>query len=430
VYPVASHISTEVIKASADMQSIPLKINRILKVIVQFSGSGEEFKLLAGSLSDLRHFFNGLISFLQQYSQFISDPPTANPLKVLHLLIYNAQIMESATAQIKSSSENFSKVFGGNIKVVMEKIIETFTTHIKNVRTALETLNTSFESILKLESDITLESVESELQETSISETIAAFKEISIASKQLSFVFSGLIELTQTLEGATSKVSDTLDTVKSKLSLITFTLNVEIQSAKSIFRSVIGSNVQGIIEAFGNYSQTSLQVFANTTSKEFHTFLQDTQRTIDEYSSKSSEMLTKTQIDMLKKLQEYYTEMYKTAQSVQEKSLSEAQTVTNFIAQLVIKNSGSSFNKCFASNTGVQKLVAGLLPSIENEFKMCMVAERMITLKVQELMSFIVEDVTLNIQGMVNQLCKCSVPGGKKNQDKSMECIKKVVQNF
>lgn len=411
------------------MQNIPSKIDQILKVSVKFQS--EEFQVASQSLTDLRHFYSGFTSFLQQYSQFLNDQSTGNPLKILSLLIYNAQLMESAIKQIETSTpKNFASVFGSNVEKILILIIAKYSEHITNMRVALEIFRENFKSILESDtSDITMETLDAELDEQAITDTLIAFQEITVASKQMISIITGMTQITQALDGTSAALAKARDSTLSSISLMTFTLNIEIQSARFMFSDQVRSNIQTIVESFGNYSKTSLQVFANTTAPDFLNFVQTQQMTIDDFGTKMGELLVRTQGEFSKRLQDYYAELYQIIQHVQATLAINVQELSNYLAKLVIENNGASFKNCFTSSNGdddVRLQAIAMIQQMQTDFIACVTTERTLSQQLQGLLTFIVQDVTLNIQGAADRLCGCSVKGGKKVLDETKKCIQKV----
>lgn len=281
VYPLAMKMSSECLKASAASQNLLPKIVQILKVTTKFSN--EKFNAASSSLTDLQHFYDGLLSFLQQYANFINEP-TANPFNTFSLLIYNVQLMESATIQISSASETFSAVFGSNLKQPMELILNKYSEMTTIIRASLEIIQSNFESILGADTAITLEILEAELDMQAITDTIRAFQEITVANKQMLLITKGLLEITKTLDSTASAINLVTEKAKASLSMATFTLNIEIQSAKTVFGDQIRANIRTIVSAFDEYSKTSLKVFSNTTNLDFRNFLREQQNEIDNFS--------------------------------------------------------------------------------------------------------------------------------------------------
>ncbi|KAG5670014.1 hypothetical protein PVAND_000301 [Polypedilum vanderplanki] len=428
IYPSGVKMSSACIKAGASTVNIPPKIDQNVKVLVKFKS--DEYETAAQSLTDLRFFFIGMSAFIQQYSQFLVDQTSGNPLKIITLLIYNAQLMESATKQIETAPKNFAAIFGKNLESIMTIILGKFTEQITNLRISLETLEANFESISQSEGDVTVETLDGELDSQAIADTIAAFTEISVASNQMIMISNGMSQITQTLDQATKIVTKAADASRSAISLMTFTLNIEIQSAKFSFGDEVRSNVQTIVQSFGNYSKTSLSVFANTTSPDFLSFLQDQQNAIDDYGTAIGELLVRIQSEFSKRLQDYYSGMYEIITNIQAALANYADDLTSYIATLIVQSNGASFKSCFINSSDVQKQAKALMDSIQAQFISCVTAERTLTTQLQSLMTFIIEDVTINAQGAADRLCGCSVKGGKKVLEMTQDCIANVVDEL
>lgn len=287
VYPLAMKMSSECLKASSTAQNLPPKITQILKVTRRFKN--EKFNAASNSLTDLKHFFDGLLSFLQQYANFLNESP-ADPFNTFSLLIYNAQLMESATTQIASASKTFSSVFGSNLNQAMELILNKYSEMTLVIRASLEIMQSNFESILSADTAITMEILETELDMQAITDTIRAFQEITVANKQMLLITTGLIEITKTLDSVASDIHLAAEKAKASLSMATFTLNIEVQSAKTIFGDQIRANIRTIVSGFDDYSKTSLKVFSNATNLDFRDFLREQQNEIDNFSQGEWEM--------------------------------------------------------------------------------------------------------------------------------------------
>lgn len=375
---------------------------------------------------DLRFFFNGLYIFLQQYSDFINEPPTTNPLKVITLLQYSAQLMESATTQISVASKNFGLVFGRNLENAMDLLLSKYSEQLKSIRVALEILYSNFDSILDSGSDISIEILDGEVDDQATEDTLVAFQEIAIASKQMTSITSGVLSILQTLDSVTSEIVKSGNTGQSTVSLLKYSLNLEIKSAKLQFNDHIRQNIDKIIQSYGNYSQASYAVFSNTTSHDFLSNLQGQQKILDEFGSQTSDMLWQFQLEFSKRFQNYYDALYNSTEDGKEFMSFITDELKLFLSQLIIENGGTNFKNCFGQPIELQQQAVSLIAQTEADFTKCVNDERTLSLQIESLMTFIVEDVTLNIQGAFDKLCKCSVTGGSKILGITKECINEV----
>ncbi|KAL7030134.1 hypothetical protein ACKWTF_006538 [Chironomus riparius] len=428
VYPTFARVSSECIKASSSLVGLTPKLEQILKISTRFNS--KEYNSLTQSVMDLRFFINGLYIFLQQYSDFINEPPISNPLKVITLLQYSAQLMESATTQISVASKNFGMIFGSNLENVMDILISKYSEQLKNIRIALETLYSNFDSILDSGSDISVEILDGEVDDQATADTLVAFQEISIASKQMTSVISGVLSILQTLESVTAKIMESGNTGQSTVSLLKYSLNLEIKSAKLQFNDHIRQNIDKIIQSYGNYSQASHAVFSNTTSQDFLNNLQGQQKILDDFGSQTSDMLWQFQIEFSKRLQSYYDRLYNTTEDSKEFMLAVTDELKLFLSHLIIENGGTNFKNCFDQPSELQQQAVSLIAKTEADFTKCVNDERTLSLQIESLMTFIVEDVTLNIQGAFDRLCKCSVTGGSKILGVTKECINEITTNL
>lgn len=424
MYPLASRMSSECLKASSSTQNLPLIIAQILEVTAKFKG--EEYDGASASLTDLQHFYNGLQAFLQQYLNFLNEPPTSNPFNTFSLLIYNAQLMESATLQISSASKTFSAVFGMNMRNAMELILSKYSEVITVIRASLEIFQSNFESIFDADTAITVDVLEAELDSQAISDTITALQEIAIASKQMLLITTGISNITKSLDTATFSIISSAEKAKASMSSVAFVLNMEVQSARIKFVDEIRGNIQSIVRAFGDYSQTSLEVFTNTTTSNFLDFIQSQQYKIHDFTLQVSDLLASIQEEFSKQLLDYYTAMHQSIKDNKMLMTEHAEDVVNYLARAIIDFSGSSFKNCFNSNSEVLRQAMALIETMQLNFTACAVSERTLSSQLESLLTFIVEDITLNMQGAADKLCECSVKGGKKVQEQTMECIMKV----
>lgn len=425
IYPLASRISSECLKASSIVENLPPKITQILKITIKFKN--EKFDDASESLQDLQHFYDGLRVFLMQFSNFLNDPPTTNPLNTLSLLIYNSQLMESATLQISSASKSFAGVFGENMRKSMEMILSKYSEVITVIRASMEIIQLNFESILDADTAVSIEMLEGELDSQALSDMITAFQEISIASKQMLLIITGISEITKSLDATTSALDESLENVKSSLSSMSFILNAEVQTAKIKFIDEIRGNIHSIVTASSDYSQFSLNIYANTTTQNFLDFIQSQEELIHDFTSHSSDLLSSIQDEFGKQLNIYYTIMHQVIRRSKNSIVEHGEKLRNYLATLIIEHSGSSFKNCFTNTTiGVQRQALDTMETMQLDFTSCAISERTLSNQVESLLTFIVEDITLNIQGAFDQACECLVKGGKRMQEVTKECIAKV----
>jgi hypothetical protein len=421
LYPPGIKMSSHCIKAGSAMINVPSKIDQSLKVIIKFKS--DEYETATHSLTDIKNFFIGTSTFMHTFSQYLVDQDSGNPLKITTLLIYNAQIIETATKAIAKAPKNFAAIFGKNFESILTLIFGRITEQIETLRQSLETFQENFESLEESEGEITIETLDAELDITAVADTIAAFQELAVASSQMVNITVGMSQITKTLDQATKVIEKVADKAKSTISLMTFTLNIEIQSAKFEFGDEVRSNIQSISQSFGNYSKTSLAVFSNTTSPDFLNFLQDQQTAVDDYGNAMGELLVRIQGEFSKRVQDYYSSMYEMITSIQTTLSGFSEELTNYIATLIVQSNGASFKSCFSANSDVQAEATSLMESVQTQFVSCVTEERTLTTQLQSLMTFIIEDVTLNIEGAADRLCGCSVKGGKKVLEQTQECI-------
>ena len=118
--------------------------------------------------------------------------------------------------------------------------------------------------------------------------------------------------------------------------------------------------------------------------------------------------------------------MYQSIQDAQVIISNNAEDLINYLAQLIVEYSGSSFKNCFIPNGNVERKAMYLIEKMHIDLTKCSILERTLMNQVESLLTFIVEDVTLNMQGASDKLCECSVKGGRRVQERTSECITKV----
>jgi hypothetical protein len=199
------------------------------------------------------------------------------------------------------------------------------------------------------------------------------------------FITSGILEITKTLETITSQISSAAETAKSSLSTLNFVLSNEVQSAKLTFTDEIRSNIHAIVTSFGDYSHTSLQVFSNTTTPTFLTFLQNQQTSIHDLTSQITELLSSIQNEFSIQINDYYSAIQQTITDNQASVDNNARRIENYLAQLVVNHSGSSFKNCFDGDKEIKHQTLMLIETMQFEFSECVMSERTLSNQVIKL---------------------------------------------
>jgi uncharacterized protein with PIN domain len=332
--------------------------------------------------------------------------------------------LEAASTQVATAAVNIGGVFGETTKNAIDTVMVKIAELTTQIRESLEILRDNFISIIENGTPVTIEVLDEELDAEAMATFLSSLQEINISARQMVSMCSNLATITKTLDKVTTTVQASYESTKSTISSLTFTMNIEAQSARSQFSQSSKNSMVQIFNTFKSFSEASLKVFGES-SIDIIEFFNDQQGAIDEFSASMDGMFAKIQEQFSTAVREYYGAIYESIAKTQIEVEEQSNEVKEFTAQLIVENGGQSFKDCFA-NADIQSQAAEIIKIQQSSFVSCVNVERSTAASAASIMAFRLEDIVLNMEGAADSLCACSVKGGKKVNERTKECIEDV----
>lgn len=405
------------------MESFSSNLCKVIQTTVKFDS--DEFKRAGQALTDMEYLFADMQSFYDSFLNCLNNQNESQPISasvnIVQNLIYqlDVYILTGIDAKLAGAAGPLGIVFGENVKIVIETIASQFTEEITIVKTSLETLTENFITLIESGSEITSESLSSDLNATAITDMITAFKDITVTSTQMSVIITGLVKITSTLDTVTTAVGIAENNATGTITKANYELDISIQASRKIFTKNILRYESEINDAFGEFFALSSLLFTGDAD------IQESRGKVDEFVIEINGIFDSISERFVEIFTVNLSAVQAQIQSIKESVAASAQMVTDYLSESVAMNSGS-FTKCFGPSSKNSVVAQQLIKTLGMNATSCIAAQVNVSLQAQSLMTFIVEDVVLNVKGAADKLCGCSVKGGKKDNEKTKKCIKKV----
>lgn len=160
-----------------------------------------EYVAAGKCLTDIEYLFDDVQGF---YSSFLhslneqSQSQTADTsIRNIDNLIYQLEvyIITGIDGKLVGSAEALGAVFGEGTKSIIGTIASQVSQEFGIVKTSLETIRDSFQTLVDSGSDISAESLSSDLNTTALVDMTNAFKDIAVSSNQLNTVIVGFVSI-------------------------------------------------------------------------------------------------------------------------------------------------------------------------------------------------------------------------------------------
>jgi hypothetical protein len=330
-------------KAIKSCQSAVEKVNSnicsTVKTTLKFDK--QSYKDAAESLTDLEYvfvdingFYSNFLNCLNEQNETVTGITT---IRNLEILIYqlNIYVITAVEQKMSKSAETLGQVFGDKTKDVITKISDTYREEFGKIKTNIETIRDSFSAIVESGSEITVESINATLSESSFTEMIMSFSTIETTSKQISEVFASFVTVTATLEKVTSTVQATKSVSSAMVSKADYNLDIAVQASKKMFSNKtlkLESDIDDSFSVF--YEVAALQFTGDTEVQDSRTAVENiiirVKGSFDNMSSRFSTLFS-----------ESYTEFTRQITTLKETVSTSTKSLTDYLAEAVAENSGS-----------------------------------------------------------------------------------------
>jgi hypothetical protein len=337
-------------------------------------------------------------------------------IRNLEILMYQLEIyvVTGIEQKLASSAEVLGQVFGEKTKNIITSISETLREEFSKIKVNIETIRDSFKEIIDSGSEITIESINATLSASSFTEMIQSFSKIETTSKQINQVVENFQATTATLDVVTSAIQATKSNASSLVSKSGYNLDITVQASKKMFSNSTLKLQSDIEESFSVfYAVAALQFSGDAEVQESRTTVENlviqVKSNFDEMSNRFSMIFS-----------ESFTEFTRQISTLKETVTGCTKQVTDYLADAVADNSGS------AAEGNNSKMASALIEALGVNSSLCIAQSSNTSLVASSMMTFIAEDVVLNLNGTSDRLCGCAVKGDTKVLARSKRCFKRV----
>lgn len=420
VLPQTKDLSAEINKCSTAIQQFTPNLCTLVKTTLKTNRP--EFQDAGNALTDIQYLFEDIQSFYGSFLSCLNEQNETSTAKSviseLNNLIYqlDVYIITVIDGKLASSVDAIGTVFGDKVKDVIIKIAAHFSEEFGSIKTSLGTLVTNFQAIVDSGGEISATTIATDFDLTPLNEMITAFKNIYDTSLQINVVMKGFVTIINVLDKATTAVKVTESVSKEMVKKSSYEMDTSIQAARSMFSKNVLQSTQLVTDAFSAFFTLSSTIFPGDVD------IQMSRAIVDTFMLAINDALESTSDAMINTFSQELTALTTEITALKQTVSDSTAQVTDFLATSVKTNS-ASFITCLAVNSTNSKLSLALVASLGVDSSKCISAQSNVSLDASSLMTFIVEDVVLNVGGIANKLCGCSVNGGIKAVEKSKMCI-------
>lgn len=372
--------------------------------------------------ADINGFYYNFLNCLNDQNETTTAVTT---IRNLEILMYQLEIyvITGIEQKLSSSADVLGQVFGEKTRQVIETISTTYQEQFSKIKDNIETIRDNFKAIADSGSEITLESINATISQSAFTDMITSFETIETTSKQAAEVFGSFVVVTAALDRVTSTVQATKANAAAKISKSDYTLDITIQASKKMFSNKTLKLEADLEESFSKfYEVAALQFTGDFEVQESRTIVEElVQQVTTEFD------LTVKRFNSI--FSESFTDFTRQITLLRESVSSSTKQLTDYLAEAVSENSGS-YSKCFAADSSNSKKAASLVEALGQSSALCIAQQTNVSLISQSLMSFIAEDVVLDLNGTADRLCGCAVKGDKAVEARSKRCFRRVSWNL
>lgn len=385
----------------------------------------DSYKAASEALTDLEYVFSDINGFYSNFLNCLNDQnETATgvtTVRNLEILMYQLEIyvVTGIEQKLSGSADVLGQVFGEKTKDIITSISDSFREEFSKIKVNIETIRNSFQAIIDSGSEITIESINATLSESSFTEMVASFSKIETTSMQVSEVFANFATVTATLEKITSVVQSTKSNSTAMVNKADYNLDITVQASKKMFSNNTLKLESSIEESFSKfYEVAAVQFTGDSDVQESRTQVEQLVTEITSHFDEMSKAFTLI-------FTQSFTEFTRQITVMRDTVSTSTKQVTDYLADAVAQNSGS-YSKCLAPEGNNSKMATALVEALGMNSSLCIAQQTNVSLVAQSLMTFIAEDVVLNLNGTSDRLCGCAVKGDSKVLERSKRCFKRV----
>lgn len=421
--PQTKDISTGINAASAAIQQFSSSLCTVTKTILKFSNTpyvnaGNALTDVSYLFQDMQSFYTSLLTCFNDQSQ--STTATAT-VRSLNNLIYqvNVYILAGISMKLSTAATTLGGVFGSNAMMIVQNISTSYTAEFTTVLNSLTTLVTNFNSVINSGSAVTPTALAAALDTGALNSLVQVFQDIKVTSNQMAMIIAGLTSVTQTLDTVSSSVQIFQSNATGTITQATYQSDVSVQAAKTLFQTSISTYQTNITGSFAQWSSLAAAVFVGDTD------IQASRVIVDSFSNSVKQIFETIAAGVVRTFTSQQGRVNAQIQTLKSFVTTSTQSVNNYLTSSVLQNS-AGFVKCLGPTTANAASVAQLIQTLGANASSCIGNQQNISLQAQSLMTFIVQDTVLNVNGAADTLCGCTVGTSAVDVAAAKACIKKV----
>ncbi|CAO1429234.1 unnamed protein product [Diamesa hyperborea] len=408
-------------KVSSSITTLLSTFDSMLLVTEQ---SKSETLVEAGKgISSLQYYMVIVQKFYMKLSTAAFDTQSESSTLFANLL-NDVEFIIFAHESVRGSSELMGAAFGEKVQKFMVKTLSSFEESSQKMKETLTMLAESIqafeESGVAVNTENILTDVDIKIITTFTQTTTVVFEQI----QQIQTVQSSILVNVQSLDGVTKASNVAVAYAKYGVSTAQFWTALYDSASKSAATRATTDNTNSVKSGMSYYQNLLATTF--TSDAIIAPKVAEESAKIDDYINGIATSMTTAEATFSVSMETYKTEFKKSVEVINTSVQSYSDQIAVYMAMIMSENSGT-FSKCANQ---YQRTASYLVYAVGNDASKCVNNEMTLSYETQSEMTFKLQDVALNSAGAVDEMCGCTIKGGKKVNKKSLKCIKKITDSL
>ena len=372
------------------------------------------------AISSLQYYMVIIQKFYLKLSTAAFDTASESSTLMANLL-NDIDFILIAYDSVRGTSDLLGAAFGEDIKIFMDKILMSFEESSLSLK---ETLTMLADSIKALEDSgvaITNKNIVSDVDISIITKYTETVNIVFETIKQIQTVQSGILVNVQSLDSASKATNVAVAYAKYGVSTAEFWTNVYDTASKTAATKATTDTSNAVKTGMAYYQNLLTTTF--TTDAIVAPMVADEKDKIDIYINGIAMSMSTAETSFSVSMASYKKEFKNSVDVINISVQSFSNQIAQYMAMVMAENSGT-FSKCAKQ---YERTASYLVYAVGADAAACVNNEITLSYETQSEMSFKLQDISLNSAGAVDQLCGCTIKGGKKENTKSLKCIQKVI---
>ncbi|CRL05167.1 CLUMA_CG018470, isoform A [Clunio marinus] len=422
ILPQLKDLSSAVNKASTMIDQLKPNLCTIGKTLLIFDY--EDYVDAAKAITDVEYLFEDVQLFfgssLNCFNVQSSETTIQTSGRNIDNLIYQLDIyISTGFNKLYQSGKVLGRVYDETVSLHIERISSSFSSEFETVKESLKILRDNILESLLSDSVLTPGSLAANINDTALTDLITAFKDLQVSTQQLSTVVAGLKFLTITLDIVSSSISYMRDKQNEAIQAATYDLDITTQAAIRLFNKNTVDYQDLTSKGFDTFLSFSTLSLQNDSD------IQSNHLKVENFVINIYELLERNSVEFTETLNRHFNDLSQEIRNVGKTLKTVTRRISDLMVEVLAANSGT-FNKCFAETHENALLAHKALQVFGKNITECIKVETNMSLKAESLISFIVEDIVLNIQGASDQLCACT----RNDVVSTKECIESIASEM